>query len=192
MVLLEQPQHTIAYVRWVVVSDDSVSTAFSERHFLRLCERVRRVNEHDELVVAQHYGAQARFCRLKGQHAEIEAALRDLGADLPCRNPTNVHVHERVGITEALSKRQNDVDGRFVDPDEDASATQVAELLYGRLRFFGEPEQPVSVIAEEASRDGQRGVFGGAVEQPLADTLLQPPYGLADRRLGPVELHGRP
>jgi len=192
MVLLEQPQHTIAYVRGVVVSDDSVSTAFGERHFLRLCERVRRVNEHDELIVAQHDGAQARFCRLKGQHAKIEAALRDLGADLSCRNPTYVHMHERVGIAEALSKRKNDVDGRFVDPDEDTSATQVAELLHGGLRFFREPEQPVGVIAEEASRVGQRGILGGAVEQPLADTLLQPPHSLANRRLSPVELHGRP
>lgn len=192
MVLLEQPQHTIAYVRGVIVSNDSVSTAFSERHFLRLCERMRRVNEHDELVVAQDYGAQARLCGLKGQHPEIEAALRDLGADLSCRNPTNVHVHERVGIPEALDKRQDDVDGRFVDPDEDASATQVAELLDGGLCFFREPEQPVGVIPKETSRVGQRGIFGGAVEQPLADTLLQPPHGLADRRLGPVELHSRP
>ena len=135
---------------------------------------------------------QTRFCRLKGQHAEIEAALRNLGADLSCRNSTNVHVHERVSITETLNKRQDDVDGRFVDPDEDASATQVAELLHGGLRLFRQPEQPVGVIAEEASGVGQGGIFGGAVEQPLADTLLQPPHGLADRRLGPVELHGRP
>jgi hypothetical protein len=82
------------------------------------------VNEHDELVVTQHDGAQTRFCWLKGQHAEIEAALRNLGADLSCRNSTNVHVHERVSITETLNKRQDDVDGCFVDPDEDASATQ--------------------------------------------------------------------
>ncbi len=71
-------------------------------------------------------------------------------------------------------------------------ATQVAELLHRGLRLFRESEQPVGVIAEEASGVGQGGVFGGAVEQPLADTLLQSPHGLADRRLGPVELHGRP
>src|SRR5262245_50967352 len=108
--LFEEPQHTIAYVRGVVVSDDSLSTAFSECHFLRLCEWVRRVNEHDELVVAQHDGAQTRFCGLKGQYAEIEAALGDLGSDLSCRDPTNVHVHEGVCVTEALNKRQDHVD----------------------------------------------------------------------------------
>ena len=42
---------------------------------------------------------------------------------------------------------------------------------------------------EQAPGIGQRRVFGGAVEQPLADRLLETADGLADRRLGAVQFH---
>ena len=94
-------------------------------------------------------------------------------------------------VVEALNQRQDDVDGRFVDPDQNASSTQVTQLLDGGLRLFRQSEQPVGVIAKETPGVGQRGILGGAVEQPFADALLEPSDGLADRRLGAVELHGR-
>ena len=84
------------------------------------------------------------------------------------------------------------MDRGFVGADEHAAAPQVAEVLDGRLRLFRQPEQPLGVVAQQAAGVGQRGVLGGAVEQPLADALLEPPDRLADRRLGPVQLHGRP
>ena len=52
--------------------------------------------------------------------------------------------------------------------------------------------EPVAIVAEEPARVGQRGILGGAVEQPLADALLQAAHRLADSRLSAVELHGCP
>jgi hypothetical protein len=39
------------------------------------------------------------------------------------------------------------------------------------LGFLGQAQQPLGVVAQQAAGLGQRGVLGGAVEQPLADAL---------------------
>ena len=95
-------------------------------------------------------------------------------------------------LPEARDERQHDVDRRFVGADEHAAAAQVAQVLDGALRLLGQAQQTLGVVAQQAPGVGQGGVLGGAVEQPLADALLQPADRLADRRLGPVQLHGRP
>ena len=77
-------------------------------------------------------------------------------------------------------------------PMQHAAAAQVAQVLDGAFGLLRQPQQPLGVVAEQAPGVGQRGVLGGAVEQPLADALLEPADGLADGRLGPVQLHGRP
>ncbi len=77
-------------------------------------------------------------------------------------------------------------------PDQDAAATQVAQVLDRALGFLGQPQQPLGVVAKEPAGFGQGGVLGGAVEQPLPDAFLEPADRLADGRLGPVQLHGRP
>ena len=158
-----------------------------------LCgERVRRVHEHHELVLAEHDRAEPRLGGLERQHAEIEAALRDFGADLARRDAAHVHVHQRVRLPEPGDERQHDVHRGFVGADEDAAAAQVAQVLDGALRLLRQAEQPLGVVAQQAPGVGQGGVLGGAVEQPLADALLEPADGLADRRLGPVQLHRGP
>ena len=133
-----------------------------------------------------------RFGRLERQHAEVESALRDLGADLARRNAAHVDVHERMRVAVALNERQDGVHRGFVGADQHPPAAQVAEVLDRGLGLFREPEQPLGVVAQEPARVGQRGVLGGPVEQALADAFLEPPHRLADRRLGPVQLHGRP
>ena len=116
----------------------------------------------------------------------------DLGADLTGRNAAHVHVDERVSLAESRDERQHGVHRRLVGPDEDAAATQVAQVLDGALGLLGQSQQALGVVPEEASGFGQRGVLGGAVEQPLPDAVLEPADRLADGRLSPVQLHGRP
>ncbi len=130
--------------------------------------------------------------RLKREDAEVEAALRDLGADLTRRNAAHVHVHQRVGLSEARDDRQHDVHRRFVGADQDAAAPQVAQVLDRAFGFLGQAEQTLGVVAQQPAGVGQGGVLGGAVEQPLADVLLETADGLADRRLRPVQFHGCP
>ena len=96
--LLEQPQHAIADVRGIVVRDDRLARALGQRDLAALRQRVRRVDEHHQLVVAEHHRAEPRFGRLKRQHAEIEPALRDFRAELPRRDATHVDVHQRMRL----------------------------------------------------------------------------------------------
>ena len=87
---------------------------------------------------------------------------------------------------------QHRVHRRFVGPDQDTTAPQVAQVADRAFRFFGEAEQALGVIAQQAPGVGERRVLGRAVEQPLADILLETLDGLADRRLRPVQFHGCP
>ena len=54
-------------------------------------------------------------------------------------------------------------------------------------RLVGEPEQPLRVVLQQAAGLGQRAVAGRAVEQPLAELVLEPADRLADGRLGAVQ-----
>ena len=45
-------------------------------------------------------------------------------------------------------------------------AAQVTQVLDGALGFFGQTQQALGVVAQQAAGFGQRRVLGGAVEQP--------------------------
>ncbi len=116
----------------------------------------------------------------------------DLGADLTGRDAAHVHVDERMRLAESRDERQHGMHRGLVGPDEDPPAPQVAQVLHRALGLFGQAEQALGVVAEQAPGFGQGGVLGGAVEQPLPDAFLEAADRLADGRLGPVQLHGRP
>ena len=132
------------------------------------------------------------FRRLERQNAEVEAALGHLGAELARRNPADVDVDERVCAAESRDERQHGVHRRFVGADQHPAAAQVAQVADGNLGFLGQAQQPLGVVAEEPSGVGQAGILGRPVEQPLADTVLEPLDRLTDGRLGTVQLHRGP
>ena len=121
-----------------------------------LRERVRRMDQHHELVVAEHDRAQPRLGRLKRQHAEVEAAVRDLGADLARRDAAHVHVHQRMGLAEPVDERQHDVHRGLVGADQDPAAPQVAQVLDRAFGLFGQAQQALGVVAQQAPGLGQR------------------------------------
>ena len=75
-------------------------------------------------------------------------------------------------------------------PIEHAPAAQVAEFAHRRLGLLGQPDQPLAVVLEHPPGVGQGAALRRAVEQLLAQVVLQPADGLADRGLGPVHLRG--
>ena len=77
-------------------------------------------------------------------------------------------------------------------PIEHAPAAQVAQVADRAFGFLGQAQQTLGVVTQQAAGLGEGGVLGRAVEQPLADTLLETADGLADSRLRPVQLHGCP
>ena len=118
--------------------------------------------------------------------------MRDFRADLTGGDAAHVHVDQRMRLTELGDERQHGVDRGFVGADQDPPAPQVAQVLHRALSLFRQAEQTLGVVPEEASGLGQGGVLGGPVEQALPDGFLQAADRLADCRLGPVQLHGRP
>jgi hypothetical protein len=82
------------------------------------------------------------------------------------------------------------MDRGFVAADEHASAAEIAEVAHGMFGLLRQPQQPVRVIAKQATGIGQGRILGRAIEQAFADAFLEPPHRLADGGLGPVQLHG--
>ena len=134
---------------------------------------------------------QAALGRQEGHHAEVQAALRHLDANLPRGDAAHVDLDLRVLVAESADQRQQRVNGALVGADEDAAAAQIAQLTHGGLGLFAEAHQPLRVVAQDASRFGQGALLRGPIEQALAQLLLEPADGLADGRLRAVELGGR-
>jgi hypothetical protein len=113
------------------------------------------MHEHDELVLPEHDRTESRLGRLKREHTEVEAALRDFGADLSRRNAAHVDVDQRVGLTELGRDRQHHVDRCLVGADEHAPAPEIAQVLDRALGFLREAQQTLGVVAQESSGVGQ-------------------------------------
>ena len=167
----------------------SVPTSCIETR-LRDGQRMARVGEHHELVVAERHGLQRALGRRERQHAEVDGAVEERRRHVPRRHAAHVDQHLRVGAAEAGDHRQQRVHRRFVGADDDAAAPHFLELADGELGVGGERQQPAGIVLQQAAGFGQRAVARRPVEQTVAELFLEPLDGLADRRLGPVELLG--
>ena len=192
MALLEKPQHALARRRRVVVRDHRLPAEIGERDGATRRERMRRVREQHQLVVADRERGQPLLGRLEGQDPEVEAALQHLEADLARRHAAHVDERLRVRLAEPADERQQQVHARLVRADHHAPAAQVRKLPDRALRLLRQAQQPLRVALQHPPGVGQRAVLERSVEQPLAEIIFQPPDGLAHRRLGPVQLPGRP
>ena len=124
----------------------------------------------------------AALGRLEGDDAEVEAAAGDLGADVARVDAAHVDVDGREALVEPRDERQQAVDGAFVGADEHAAALEVAQLADGRLGLVGQAHQALGVVLQHAARLGQPAVLRRAVEEALAQLVLEAPERLADGR----------
>ena len=91
----------------------------------------------------------------------------------------------------ALDMRQQRMNRRFVRADDDAAAAHLLQLLNRGLGLAGESEQALRIILEQSASFGQRAIARGAIEEALAELVLDSAHRLADRGLGTVEPAGR-
>ena len=109
VVLLEQSQHAIADMRWIVVRNHGVPSAFGQRHLFVARERVRRIDQHHQLVVPEDDGAELWLRGLESEDAEVECPLGDLRPDLARRDSPDIDMNEWVRVPEPGDERQHDV-----------------------------------------------------------------------------------
>jgi hypothetical protein len=180
-------QHAVARRRRIVVRDHDLASDFLQRHAVAPRQRMFRRRQQHHVVAAERERLHAAIRRLEREHAEVEAAIEDGVGDLPGRHAPDVDDDVGMSHRESLDVRQQAVHGRFVGADDDAAAAHLLQLADGRLRLAGEPEEPLRIVLQEASGLGQRAVARRAVEQPLAQLILDPPDRLADGGLRPVQ-----
>jgi len=84
---------------------------------------------------------------------------------------------------EPLDERQHRVHGALVRTDEHAPGPHLAQVGHRPLRLFRQSNQPVGVVEQHRPGVRQRPVPGCPVDEPLTGLALEPPDGLADRRL---------
>ena len=145
------------------------------------------MGQHDELVDAEPQRPEAPFSGGVGHQAEVQAAVEDFA-----RNVARVHAaHLDLGLGMVFAEPHHDgqqhVDGGLVDPDDHPAAPQLLQLAHGADRFIPEPRHPLGVVEQDRAGLGQPPGLRRTVEQPLAQLVLEPPDGLADRGLGAVQ-----
>ena len=188
---LKRAQHTLARGRRIVVRDDGFAAELGQRDILPAREGVLRVDEHHQIIRPERQRHQAALGRQKGHHAEVQAPLRHLDANLPRGYAPHVDLDVRMLVAESPDQRQQRVHGTLVGADQDPSAAQVAQLAHGGLGLFAEAHQALRVVAQDAAGLGEGALLRGSVEQALAKLLLEAPNGLAHGWLRAVELGGR-
>ena len=153
-------------------------------------KRVTRRRQQHDVVDAERHGVDAAVGGLKGEHAEIDGSVEERLGDLARGHPTDFDRHARVGTREPFDVRKQRVDGRFVRAHDHPSPADLLELPDRQLGLACQPQQALRIVLEQASGLGQGPVPRGPVEEPFAKLILDPPNGLADSRLGPVEPPG--
>ena len=177
------PEHSTARRRRVAVRDDWLAGEVALGRGAPLGQPVPGRDEHHELVAAERDELQIRLLRIERQHAKIEAAVDERGRDLPRGHALHVHEHPRVVVVQPADDRHEHVHAGFVRPDAHAPALQVPQVANGAHGLVDEREHLPGVLREDDPGFGELPVLDGAVEQPLAQVLLEPPDGLAHGRL---------
>jgi len=118
---------------------------------------------------------------------QVLGGLQHLDANLSRRDAADIDLHPWMLLPEALDQRQQDVDRRLVRADQDPAALQVAQVAHRAFRLLRQAHQPLGVIQQHPARLRQLAVLGRAVEQPLAEVLLQPADRLAHGGLRSVQ-----
>ena len=159
------------------------------RHLPALGERMRRAAPAAPARRCRRRPRAARLGRVERQRAEVEAALLHLDGDLARRHAADVDRDLRVAAARNRAISGSSVcTAASLAPIEHAPAPQVAQLAHGRLGLLGEPHEPLAVVLQHPAGLGQRAVLRRAVEQPLAELVLEPAHRLADGRLRAVHL----
>ena len=193
VMLLEQAQHAVADVRRIVVRDHRLARALGQRDFL---------------AAARAGATGCTSITSSSWPSTIEPSRGSAGwnvstpkSRLPCATSAPIC---RAGMrrtstwTSGCASRNRAMSGSTACTDASLAPISTRprrrsrRSLTARFGLLRQAEQPLGVVAEQAAGVGQGGVLGGAVEQPLADALLEPADRLADGRLGPVQLHGGP
>ena len=145
------------------------------------------IDQHDELVVAEREGLQTPLARREGQHPEVERAAEHLPGHLPGRDAAHLDLRMRMIRTETLDDREQHVHRAFVRADQHPAAPQVLQLANRALGFRLELREALRVVEQQLACLGQPPALRRTIEQPLVELVLEPPDGLADRRLRPVQ-----
>ncbi len=133
---------------------------------------------------------QAAIGRLKGEDAEVEAAVEELGRNRARAHAPDLDERLRMGLGEPIEERQERVHGRLVGADDDPPAADLLQLPHGDFGVRGQRQQPAGVLLKQAPRLGQRAVADRPIEQPIAKLLLEPPDRLAHGGLRAMQLFG--
>jgi hypothetical protein len=75
----------------------------------------------------------------------------------------------------------------LVGRDEQAAALQSLQLTHSTRCLAAQPQQPLRIALQHLTGSCERAVAAVTLKQPLAQFVLQPANGLADRRLGTMQ-----
>ena len=129
--------------------------------------------------------------RLIGDDAKIGAVVEHVAGDAagepaPHRDPDG-----RVEPAVLVQERQQVQARQLVGGDHELPAPQIPHVVQRRQRLSAEVHQAFRVLEQDLARIGEHAAPARAIEERLADLVLELADDLADRGLGAVERLGR-
>ena len=130
--------------------------------------------------------------RVVADDPELEIALQDLRRDLARLAAADLHLDARIAPPVAADERQQVERRRFVGADEQPAGGLVAQLGQGLAQLGAQVVETAGVIEHDLTGVGQAQLPAAAIDERLAQRVLQALHGQRDGGLGARQLDRRP
>ena len=148
---------------------------------------------HERQLIAQDLrGLQLRLTGHEGNRAQVETVIEHFVRNVPRVDAVHADLHAGMLLVEARQRRNQRMDGAFVDPQGELAAPQAIQISQPLLYFVAQVEEPLGVLLEELAGVGEADGARAAHKQRLAQGVLELADGQADGRLGAIKLFGGP
>ena len=188
---LEFPHHDLFVGRDDDMPDEGFHAEIRDRYRAPARQAVLRRDHAGQVVGVDDAGDQAGIVGIVTDDPQLQIALDDLGGDLARLAAPNLDLHARIAPPVAADERKQIERGRFVGADEQATRGIVAQLGQGHVELGGEILEAPGVIQHHLPRIGQTRLAATAIDEDLADLLLQAFHRQGDGRLGARQLDRR-
>ncbi len=155
-------------------------------------QRMRGRHHENQFVQVNDDGAQLRLLRIVSEDAQFRVVAQHVAGNVAAQRALHRDADHGMQAAELGQHRQQVERGKFVGGDAQLAALQLAQFGQRSGGIVTQVEQPLGILLQHAPGIGEQAFAGGAVEQRLADFLFQLVNGLADRRLGAMQLFRGP
>ena len=186
----EELDDAAAEGRFDDMGDERFLAEFFDADLSALGERMLGGNDKSKFVFQDFGGLELRVTGDEGDGAEVKTIVHDFMGNVAGKHAMEADLNAGMGFAEFRERREQGMDGTFVDAEGEFAALEALELHETFLDLVAEVEEAFGVFAEERAGIGEADWAGPANEEGLAEGVLEFADGEADGGLGAVQALG--